>query len=85
MFFIEAIQELDFTNLQGDLIFNIVGIIIPLISVILLYFDSYYLKKVAKITNSPSLKAEAINIKTDSYINLGILLGMVVAFFQFPV
>jgi divalent metal cation (Fe/Co/Zn/Cd) transporter/predicted Fe-Mo cluster-binding NifX family protein len=85
VFFIEAIQELDFSNFQGDLKFNIVGIIIPLSSVILLYFDSYYLTKVAKKTNSPSLKAEAINIKTDSYINLGILLGMIVAFFQYPI
>ncbi|MHA1820562.1 MAG: cation diffusion facilitator family transporter [Promethearchaeota archaeon] len=84
---IEFISENITRILQKEhitLIYNIWAIIIPLIGAILLIFSSLILSKTAQISKSPSLKAESINVKSDSYINLAILIVLIISFTAIP-
>lgn len=83
-FFIEAIGDFSADGGQS-LTYHPLALIVPGVSIFLLLTGSYVLKRIADLTRSPTLKAEAVNVRTDAFVNLAILLGLIVAFFRFPI
>jgi cation diffusion facilitator family transporter len=72
---IEALKKLFGEKIELDSI--ALGSIVMLISAIVNTFVSRRLYKVARLTNSVALEADALHLKTDIYTSLGVSIGLV--------
>lgn len=53
------------------------GVVIMIISVVVNFFVSGYMLKVAKNTASPALEADALHLRADIWTSVGVLLGLI--------
>lgn len=71
----EAIDRIIFPR---EIVFMELGIGVMLVSTILNFFVSLYIKKIATQTSSAALEADAAHLSADVYTSLGVFLGLVV-------